>query len=71
MIVDPKKGCICINEQQKDGVCNFDYKVQFKCCPTCEPGFIEEWTPFLDRDDPSGTGDWEVHDIFFDEGKVC
>lgn len=44
VIVDPAKGCICINEQQKDGVCNYDYRVKFKCCPSCPPGYIGEWT---------------------------
>lgn len=67
----PLTGCICINSQQPSGRCKFDYRVKFKCCPECSEGLVGEWTEWLDRDNPSGTGDWEVLDIFVEQGKVC
>ena len=54
-------GFWCNNEEQSEGDCA-DFEVRF-CCPTrqenkCdEPGF--KWTVWLDRDDPTDSGDWE------------
>ena len=28
----PTTGCYCVNAEQPDGKCNYDYKVRFKCC---------------------------------------
>lgn len=28
----PTLGCYCANYKQPDGICNYDYKVRFKCC---------------------------------------
>ena len=44
---DTTVGFICRNDDQR---CS-DYEVQFKC--------QSYWTEWFDRDDPSGTGDWE------------
>ena len=35
VICDKDKGLICVNGDQKDGKCNYDYKVKFSC-PCCE-----------------------------------
>src|SRR3989344_3274213 len=32
---DVTKGAICVNAQQPDGTCNYDYKVRFYCGTTC------------------------------------
>lgn len=37
-------------------------------CPNGAPG---EWSKWFDRDNPSGTGDWEVLEIFVEAGLVC
>uniref|UniRef100_A0AAV2KGN4 WxxW domain-containing protein n=1 Tax=Knipowitschia caucasica TaxID=637954 RepID=A0AAV2KGN4_KNICA len=51
-------GFYCKNKDQKDKKCN-DYKVRFSCPPEfCKPQLC--WTQWFDRDDPSGTGDWET-----------
>jgi len=53
---DPSFGFKCVNRDQPDGRCNYDYKVSYRCCgPACE----RTWTNWYDRDDPGGTGDWE------------
>uniref|UniRef100_A0A673CQE9 WxxW domain-containing protein n=1 Tax=Sphaeramia orbicularis TaxID=375764 RepID=A0A673CQE9_9TELE len=55
---DTTTGFICRNEDQKDKYCK-DYRVRFSCPPSyC--GFGACWTQWFDRDDPSGTGDWET-----------
>ncbi len=50
---DSDRGFICENAKQKSGYCD-DYEVRF-CCPSARC----EWTRWMDRDDPGGTGDWE------------
>ena len=44
--------CKWSSGEQLDGYC-LDYEVRF-CCLECE------WTDWLDRDNPGGTGDFEV-----------
>lgn len=55
---DTTVGFICKNADQIKGMC-FDYKVRF----LCPPEFCQKkdcYTEWFDRDDPSGTGDWET-----------
>lgn len=46
--------------------------VRGACCfagsPACESG---TWTPWLDRDNPSGSGDFEALAAFRESGQVC
>ena len=37
-------------------------------CPTVDPGF---WTPWLDRDNPSGTGDYENVVNYYPDNSPC
>ncbi|XP_017267299.1 uncharacterized protein LOC108233388 [Kryptolebias marmoratus] len=41
------------------------------CCTN--PAYVQAWTPWFDRDNPSGTGDWETHSDLQNEnpGKIC
>ncbi|XP_067303554.1 mucin-5AC [Pseudorasbora parva] len=55
-VYNPTTGLSCVNSNQGDGVCA-DYKVRFTC--------PEEWcskcrTPWFDRDEPGGLGDYET-----------
>ncbi|XP_069385004.1 mucin-5AC-like [Paralichthys olivaceus] len=56
-VSDKNTGFICKNSNQTQGSCK-DYRVRFQCpldfciLPVC-------WTKWYDRDNPSGTGDWE------------
>ncbi|KAK7882738.1 hypothetical protein WMY93_028912 [Mugilogobius chulae] len=59
-------GFVCENSKQSVGYCS-DYKVRFMCpVEFCYPGGTHQllspgcWTGWFDRDDPSGTGDWET-----------
>ncbi|KAM8725847.1 cartilage intermediate layer protein 2-like [Acanthopagrus schlegelii] len=54
---DLTDGFVCRNQDQSDRTCN-DYRVRF-CCPPQYCGEEVCWTRWYDRDDPSGTGDWE------------
>ncbi|XP_028253599.1 mucin-5AC-like [Parambassis ranga] len=55
---DTTSGFICRIKDQPDKKCN-DYRVRFSCHPPfCGAGVC--WTQWYDRDDPSGTGDWEL-----------
>ncbi|XP_056305264.1 uncharacterized protein si:dkey-205h13.2 [Danio aesculapii] len=53
---NPSSGFACVNANQAGGVCA-DYKVRFTCpetwCSSCR-------TPWFDRDNPSGLGDYET-----------
>ncbi|KAK6180690.1 hypothetical protein SNE40_008695 [Patella caerulea] len=69
----PTYGFACVNSLQPDQYCN-DYKVRFCCLDaqvTCPDGY--EWTNFYDRDNPSGTGDWELLRNLRDENpnRIC
>jgi len=58
-------GAVCLNSQQADGTCD-DYEVRFVCPPE------ELWTPWMNRDDPSGNGDGEHLNALRAEGhQVC
>ncbi|XP_078584278.1 uncharacterized protein LOC144866627 [Branchiostoma floridae x Branchiostoma japonicum] len=51
---DVTTGFVCKKDDQPDNMC-LDYEVRF-CCPrTCA-----RWTQWFDRDNISGTGDWEI-----------
>ncbi|XP_066269245.1 uncharacterized protein [Branchiostoma lanceolatum] len=50
---DVTTGFVCRMDDQPDNTC-LNYEVRFCCPPTCI-----HWTPWFDRDNPSGTGDWE------------
>ncbi|NP_001164712.1 oikosin-like protein precursor [Saccoglossus kowalevskii] len=49
------EGFVCEMKNQPYKTC-LDYEVRY-CCPVCNDGY---WTEWLDRDDPSDTGDWET-----------
>ncbi|KAI8513398.1 hypothetical protein Bbelb_100370 [Branchiostoma belcheri] len=69
---DPVNGFVCRNEDQKDGMC-LDYEIRF-CCPDVVPDCPEgSWTGWFDRDNPSGTGDWETLTNLRREnmGQIC
>ncbi|XP_070705993.1 cartilage intermediate layer protein 2 [Pempheris klunzingeri] len=66
---DPNEGFVCRNQDQLKKKCN-DYRVRFSChppfCGVC-------WTKWYDRDNPSGTGDWETLSNLKKEnpGQIC
>ena len=62
-----RSGGYCVNSEQNGGYCK-DYKVRYLCCPRAPtPPPVEtcyQWTKWLNRDLPSGTGDYETfHDF--------
>ncbi|XP_031178117.2 cartilage intermediate layer protein 2-like isoform X2 [Sander lucioperca] len=69
-VSDTTTGFVCRNQDQpRNKMCN-DYRVRF----SCPPAFCKEcWTDWFDRDDPSGTGDWETLSDLRKEypGKIC
>ncbi|XP_013855200.1 cell migration-inducing and hyaluronan-binding protein [Austrofundulus limnaeus] len=67
---DKTSGFACRNEDQPDNIC-FDYKVRFSCSPPLCSKVC--WTKWYDRDNPSGTGDWETLTNLRDEfpGQIC
>ncbi|XP_029903698.1 cartilage intermediate layer protein 2-like [Myripristis murdjan] len=69
-VADTTTGFICKNSDQKNKRC-LDYRVRFSCpFPFCA-GVC--WTPWFDRDNPSGTGDWEHFSALRSEnsGVIC
>ncbi|XP_037123434.1 uncharacterized protein LOC119132359 isoform X2 [Syngnathus acus] len=71
-VSDTHTGLICRNADQPDNWPCQDYKVRFLCpLEFCKPA--ECWTPWFDRDDPSGTGDYETLYELHKEypGKIC
>ncbi|KAM7395268.1 hypothetical protein PAMA_006842 [Pampus argenteus] len=69
--LEPALGFICKNQDQPDKECN-DYHVRFSCYPPfCGGGVC--WTKWYDRDNPSGTGDWEpLNDLKTENpGEIC
>ena len=56
---DVTTGCICKKADQSDNTCN-DYEARY----------FFGWTPWLDRDNPSGTGDYEDINAHVREGKL-
>uniref|UniRef100_A0A3B3ZEP0 WxxW domain-containing protein n=1 Tax=Periophthalmus magnuspinnatus TaxID=409849 RepID=A0A3B3ZEP0_9GOBI len=70
-VVDKDKGFVCKNVDQKGKMCD-DYRVRFSCySPFCAEEVC--WTEWFDRDDASGTGDWEgLSDLQKQyPGKIC
>uniref|UniRef100_H2MC17 WxxW domain-containing protein n=1 Tax=Oryzias latipes TaxID=8090 RepID=H2MC17_ORYLA len=68
---DTTTGFICRNGDQISGECN-DYRVRFSCTPPyCADTAC--WTQWFDRDNPSGTGDWETLQSLRRENpdKIC
>ena len=57
--INPAIGLQCWNKWQKNGMCR-DFEVRF-CCPDPEPSVCHgQWSAWIDNDNPSATGDWEV-----------
>ncbi|XP_077363417.1 uncharacterized protein LOC144007551 [Festucalex cinctus] len=70
-VSDTRRGFICRNDDQPNGHCA-DYKVRFLCpLEFCQAE--ECWTQWFDRDNPSGTGDYETLSDLHKEnqGKIC
>ncbi|XP_033999777.1 cartilage intermediate layer protein 2-like [Trematomus bernacchii] len=69
---DVTSGFVCRNvDQPKWKMCS-DYRVRFRCHPPfCGEGVC--WTDWFDRDNPSGSGDWELLSNLRKEypGKIC
>ncbi|XP_068591948.1 cartilage intermediate layer protein 2-like [Cebidichthys violaceus] len=68
---DTTTGFVCRNADQSGRNCN-DYRVRFTCPITfCDRRVC--WTKWYDRDNPSGTGDWENLSSLHKEnpGKIC
>jgi len=67
-------GFSCVNDDQFQGGCS-DYEVRF-CCETntvlsvgsCKANWNSwvQWSTWQDRDNPSGTGDYEPHELLID-----
>ncbi|XP_071956624.1 cartilage intermediate layer protein 2-like [Antedon mediterranea] len=58
-------GLVCRNADQPDNYCQ-DYRVRFLCSKY-------QWTPWFDRDNPSGSGDWETVSSLYNENpnQMC
>ncbi|XP_068433350.1 mucin-5AC-like [Clinocottus analis] len=65
-------GFVCRNKDQLNKKWCKDYRVRFRC-PLSHCNIKVCWTPWLDRDNPSGTGDWETLTDLRKEnpGKIC
>ncbi|XP_051265815.1 mucin-5AC [Dicentrarchus labrax] len=69
---DTTVGFICRNSDQPNKKSCNDYRVRFSCHPPfCGGGVC--WTKWYDRDNPSGTGDWELLSNLRTEnpGEIC
>merc|ERR1712130_860200 len=70
----PNIGLVCQNENQGDGSC-LDYEVRFCCIKkvtSLEVGTCTgQWSSWDDRDNPSGTGDWEQIQFRHDADSLC
>ncbi|XP_013416351.1 mucin-5AC isoform X3 [Lingula anatina] len=64
----PTTGLICKNADQGSGGLCKDYEIRFLC-----PSTEVETGPYLDRDDPSATGDWESVSSYriTDNNNIC
>ncbi|KAK7882739.1 hypothetical protein WMY93_028913 [Mugilogobius chulae] len=76
--VSPLTGFVCLNADQPKGKVCVDYRVRFYCPALFCKGSHQEqypgcWTSWFDRDNPSGTGDWETLVYLRKEnpGKIC
>ncbi|XP_028296102.1 mucin-5AC-like [Gouania willdenowi] len=84
VLISHRFGLICKNKYQKDKKCE-DYRVRFRCSPPycAGPKDVPDisrirthpgcWTDWFDRDNPSGSGDWELLKNLHKEnpGKIC
>ena len=65
--IDEKIGFWCVNQEQNGTDVCADFAVRF-CCPQYQHGTCDEegyeWTDWLDRDDPTGDGDFENRPSF-------
>ncbi|XP_061781364.1 cartilage intermediate layer protein 1-like [Nerophis lumbriciformis] len=70
-VADTTSGFICRNSDQNTGMCS-DYRVRFRC-PVDYCQQKDCWTPWFDRDNPSGTGDYETLKNLYKENpnKIC
>lgn len=71
--IDNDLGFYCLNSEQAFGGLCADFEVRY-CCPVMQVGECNkkgwEWTAWLDRDQPDGTGDWEnLH--AFEPNQAC
>ncbi|XP_068432106.1 uncharacterized protein [Clinocottus analis] len=69
---DTTTGFACRNTDQKKKKSCHDYRVRFRCPPSfCDVKVC--WTQWFDRDNPSGTGDWETLASLraANPGKIC
>jgi len=65
-------GLKCLNVDQPSLSCS-DFEVRFCCEGTTNLAVGDctgQWSPWKDRDDPSGTGDWEMLNLFTDD-DIC
>ncbi|XP_038078529.1 mucin-5B-like [Patiria miniata] len=64
----PTAGVVCKNTDQPGGALCSDYEIRYLC-----PSTASTWTQFKDRDNPSGTGDWENVSAFRnrDGDNIC
>lgn len=61
VVYNPSVGCYCVNADQPDKRCNYDYRVRFGCCSECPSlNSTSYWTAWFDRDNTSGEGDYET-----------
>ncbi|XP_037123435.1 uncharacterized protein LOC119132359 isoform X3 [Syngnathus acus] len=71
-VSDTHTGLICRNADQPDNWPCQDYKVRFLCpLEFCKPA--ECWTPWINRDSPGGSGDYETLPSLLKEypDKIC
>ena len=61
MTSNTKSGCYCINNRQNGTSCK-DYEVRYQC--EKYPPSKCCWSKWMNRDHPSGTGDWETLNDF-------
>ncbi|CAH1797600.1 unnamed protein product [Owenia fusiformis] len=53
-------GLVCVNNEQRPGSHCLDYEIRFLCpMATSTASSVGSWSSWIDRDDASGSGDWE------------
>lgn len=69
--VDLAVGCYCKNDEN-GGACKYDYQVRFQCCKDSPSGQNPVWTPWFDRDNTGGNGDYEgLSDLIKEGNDIC
>ena len=73
--ISPSTGLVCKNKSQRKGVRCQDYEIRFCCRPeNYNNGIVGScpkdgsWTSWHSRDQPTGTGDWEVRSLYKPKG---